>query len=44
MNRRIRDRIYQRKRRLRRLVLAGRITQAEMELILTAYAAKQRKS
>jgi hypothetical protein len=36
--RRIRDRIYQRKRRLRRLVFAGKLTPDQMEIILTAYA------
>ena len=42
--RRIRDRIYQRKRRLRRQVLAGKITQAQMETILSAYTAQQRST
>ena len=35
--RKTRDRIYQRKRRLRRQVAAGKITKAELELILAAY-------
>ena len=39
--RRIRDRVYQRKRRLLHQVRAGKITPTEMETILTAYAANQ---
>ena len=39
--RRIRDRIYQKKRRLYRQVLAGKITPDQMELILTADASRQ---
>lgn len=37
--RRIRDRVYQRKRRLRRQVLAGKITRARMDAALNEYAA-----
>ena len=36
--RRIRSRLYERKRRLRRQVLAGKITQAQAETILAAYS------
>jgi hypothetical protein len=39
--RRIRDRLYQRKRRLRRQVMAGKITQARLDAILAAYAIRQ---
>ena len=35
--RRTRDRIYQRKRRLRRQVMAGIITKRELKLLLLAY-------
>jgi hypothetical protein len=36
--RRLRDRLYQRKRKLRRRVLAGLLTQAQMDAALTEYA------
>jgi hypothetical protein len=40
-HRKTRDRIYQRKRRLRRQRVAGKITKAELELILVAYTTRR---